>query len=163
VGVLNKMALVKATMFSELMGTFAGHSADPIKPGKDIAKAFKNYLLMGQNAGGFPAANVVDIPAGMTIGQVFTSQLPVGASIGAQIASALTSMAATFMSTNQIGPPVVTPSHTAPLIQLFSGPQASGMSFSKELADVLDTWTKTWVVNGLIPGSPPIPFSGPLS
>ena len=157
------MALVKATLFSELMGTFSMHSPDPIKPGKDIAKAFKNYLMMGQNAGGFTTSNVVDTPTGMTIGQVFTSQLPVGAAIGSQIASALTSMAATYMSMNQIGPPVASPSHVAPLIQLYSGPQPSGMSFAKEMADILDTWTKTWVVSGLIPGAPPIPFSGPLS
>jgi hypothetical protein len=57
----------------------------------------------------------------------------------------------------------VTPSHISPLIKLFSSPQASGMSFSKELAGILDDWTKTWVVSGLIPGAPPIPFSGPLS
>ena len=157
------MPLVKATMFSELMGTFSTASPDPMKPGKDIAKAFANYLKMGMNAGGFPTTNVIDTPTGMTIGQVFASQLPAGAAIGSQIASALTSMAATYLSTNQIGPPVVAPSHTPQLIQLFSAPQASGMSFSKELADILDTWTKTWVVSGLIPGAPPIPFSGPLS
>jgi len=157
------MALVKATLFSELMGTFGAHSADPMKPGKDIAKAFANYLKMGQNAGGFPTTNVIDTPAGMTIGQAFASQLPAGAAIGSQIASALTSMAATYLSTNQIGPPAVSPSHTSPLIQLFSSPQPSGMNFSKELADILDAWTKTWVVSGLIPGAPPIPFSGPLS
>ena len=157
------MALVKASMFSELMGTFSTHSPDPMKPGKDIAKAFANYLKMGQNAGGFPTTNVVDTSAGMTIGQVFASQLPSGAAIGSQIASALTSMALTYMSTNQIGPPVTPPSHIGPLMKLYSGPQPSGMSFAKEMADILDTWTKTWVVSGLIPGAPPIPFSGPLS
>ena len=157
------MALVKASMFSELMGTFTTHSPDPMKPGKDIAKAFANYLKMGQNAGGFPTTNVVDTSAGMTIGQVFASQLPSGAAIGSQIASALTSMALTYMSTNQIGPPVTPPSHVGPLMQLYSGPQPSGMGFAKEMADILDTWAKTWVVSGLIPGAPPVPFSGPLS
>ena len=157
------MALVKATLFSELMGTFSTHSPDPMKPGKDIAKAFANYLKMGQNAGGFTTSNVVDTPAGVTIGQVFASQLPAGAAIGSQIASALTSMAATYLSTNQIGPPAVSPSHTSPLIQLFSSPQPSGMNFAKELADILDKRTKSWVVSGIIPGAPPIPFTGPLS
>ena len=157
------MALVKASMFSELMGTFSTHSPDPMKPGKDIAKAFANYLKMGQNAGGFPTTNVVDTSAGMTIGQVFASQLPSGAAIGSQIASALTSMALTYMSTNQIGPPVTPPSHIGPLMKLYSGPQPSGMSFAKEMANILDTWAKTWVVSGLIPGAPPVPFSGPLS
>ena len=157
------MALVKAVMMMELAGTFASTNPDPMKPGKDIAKAFKNYLKMGMNAGGFPTSNVVDAPTGMTIGGIFTQQLPIGASIGSQIATALTTMALTYMSGQQIGPPVIAPSHTPQLIQLFSGPQPSSLQFAKELAGILDTWTKTWVVSGLIPGSPPIPFSGPLS
>ena len=157
------MAIVKATMMMELAGAFAAPAPDPMKPGKDIAKAFKNYLQGGMNAGGFPTSNVVDAPTGMTIGGVFAQQLPVGAAIGSQIATALTTMALTYMSGQQIGPPVVAPSHTPQLIQLFSGPQPSSAQFAKELAGILDTWAKTWIVSGLIPGSPPIPFSGPLS
>ena len=157
------MALVKATMMAELAGSFAKTNADPMKPGKDIAKAFKNYLMMGMNAGGFPASNVVDAPTGMGIGAVFAQQLPVGAAIGSQVASQLTTMALTFLSGQQIGPPIAAPSHLPGLIKLFSGPKNTGLEFAKELADVLDTWTKTWVVSGLIPGAPPVPFSGPLS
>ena len=157
------MALIKSALKSQLMVRFMGHAADPMKPGKDIAKSFAIYLKGGMNAGGFPTSNVVDAPTGMTIGGVFAQQLPVGASIGSQIATALTTMALTYLSGQQIGPPVTAPSHTPQLIQLFSGPQPSGMQFAKELAGILDTWTKTWVVSGLIPGSPPIPFSGPLS
>ena len=158
------MALVKATMMMELAGAFASPAANPMKPGKDIAKAFKNYLMMGMNAGGFPASAVSGTqPAGMGIGGVFAQQLPVGAAIGSQIATQLTTMALTFMSGQQIGPPVTAPSHTPQLIQLFSGPQPTPLQFAKELSGILDTWTKTWVVSGLIPGSPPIPFSGPLS
>ena len=157
------MALVKATMMMELAGYFAAPAPDPMKPGKDIAKAYKNYLQGGMNAGGFPTSNVVDAPTGMAIGGVFASQLLVGAAIGSQIATALTTMALTYMSGQQIGPPVTAPSHTPQLIQLFSGPQPAGMAFAKELAGILDTWTKTWVVSGLIPGAPPVPFSGPLS
>ena len=157
------MALIKATLMMELAGYFAAPAADPMKPGKDIAKAFKNYLLMGMNAGGFPASNVVDAPTGMGIGGVFASQLLVGAAIGSSIAGHLSTMALTFLSTNQIGPPVAAPSHTPQLIQLFSGPQPTSLQFAKELSGILDTWTKTWVVSGLIPASPPIPFSGPLS
>ena len=157
------MALVKATMMMELSGTFASTNPDPMKPGKDIAKAFKNYLQGGMNAGGFPTANVIDASAGMAIGGVFAQKLPVGAAIGSQIATALTTMALTYLSGQQIGPPVAPPSHTPGLIQLFSGPKNTGMDFAKELAGILDDWTKTWVVSGLIPGAPPVPFSGPLS
>ena len=157
------MALVKATLMMELAGYFAAYAADPMKPGKDIAKAFKNYLMMGMNAGGFPASNVVDAPTGMGIGGVFAQQLPVGAAIGSQIATQLSTMALTFLSGQQIGPPVVAPTHMPQLIKLFSGPQPAPMAFAKELAGILDTWTKTWVVSGLIPGAPPVPFTGPLS
>ena len=157
------MALIKATLMMELAGYFAAPAPDPMKPGKDIAKAFKNYLQGGMNAGGFPTSNVIDAPTGMTIGGVFAQQLLVGPAIGSQIATALTTMALTYMSGQQIGPPVAAPSHTPQLIQLFSGPQPAGMAFAKELAGILDTWTKTWVVSGLIPGAPPVPFSGPLS
>ena len=157
------MALVKATMMMELSGTFASTNPDPMKPGKDIAKAFKNYLQGGMNAGGFPTSNVIDAPTGMAIGGVFAQKLPVGAAIGSQIATALTTMALTYLSGQQIGPPVAPPSHTHGLIQLFSGPKNTGMEFAKELAGILDDWTKTWMVSGLIPGAPPVPFSGPLS
>ena len=157
------MALIKSTLMMDLAGKFAAYASDPMKPGKDIATAYETYLKMGMNAGGFPTANVVDAPTGMAIGGVFASQLPVGAAIGSQIATQLTTMALTFLSGQQIGPPVAAPSHTPQLIQLFSGPQPAPMAFAKELAGILDTWTKTWVVSGLIPGAPPVPFSGPLS
>ena len=157
------MPLVKATLMMELAGYFASPAPDPMKPGKDIAKAYKNYLMMAMNAGGFPASQVVDAPTGIGIGGVFAQQLLVGAAIGSQIATQLTSMSLTFLSGQQIGPPVAAPSHTPQLIQLFSGPQPSPMMFAKELSGILDTWTKTWVVSGIIPGTPPIPFSGPLS
>ena len=157
------MPLVKATMMMELAGTFAASNPTPIKPGQDIAKAFANYLKMGMNAGGFPTSNVVDAAAGVGIGGVFAQQLPVGAAIGTQIATQLTTMALTYLSGQQIGPPITAPTHLPGLIKLFSGPQPTGMNFAKEMADILDKWTKTWVVSGLIPGPGPIPFSGPLS
>ena len=158
------MALIKATLMMDLAGKFAAYASDPMKPGKDIATAYETYLKMGMNAGGFPATAVgTTSAAGMAIGGVFAMQLPVGASIGTLIGSHLLSMALTFQSGQQIGPPVAAPSHTPQLIQLFSGPQPAGMAFAKELSGILDTWTKTWVVSGLIPGAPPVPFSGPLS
>jgi hypothetical protein len=158
------MALMKKVLEGQLMVRFAGFAPEPMKPGKDIAKSFEIYLKAAMNAGGFPTTVIATTSAaGMAIGAVFAMQLPIGASIGTLIGSHLLSMALTYQSGQQIGPPVVTPSHTPQLIKLFSGPQPSPASFAKELAGILDTWTKTWVVSGLIPGAPPVPFSGPLS
>ena len=158
------MALVKAIMTMKLATDFALFPSSPDPQGKSIAESFEKYLKMGMNAGGFPASAVgTTAAAGKAIGGVFAMQLPVGALIGTLIGSHLLSMALTFQSGQQIGPPVAAPSHTPQLIQLFSGPQPSAMQFAKELSGILDDWTKTWVVSGLIPGAPPVPFSGPLS
>ena len=73
------------------------------------------------------------------------------------------SMAQTYMSGQQKGPPVTPPTHIPALMQLFSAQPPSGMKFGQDLGGVIADWVGTWVVSGLIPGSPPIPFSGPLS
>ena len=58
----------------DLAGKFAAYASDPMQPGKDIAEAYKSYLLLGMNSGGFPASAVTDAPTGMAIGGVFASQ-----------------------------------------------------------------------------------------
>ena len=157
------MALVKATMMMELAGVFAASNPDPMKPGQDIAKAFKNYLMMGMNAGGFPASNVVDAGAAAGIGGVFAQQLPVGAAVGSQIATQLNTMALTFMSGMQIGPPAAPPSHMGPLQELYSSLPPTSLEHAKELSNILDKWTKGWTVSGIYPPPSAAPFSGPLS
>jgi hypothetical protein len=72
------MALVKATLMMELAGYFAAPAPDPMKPGKDIAKAYKNYLLMGMNAGGFPASAVTAAPTGNCCANTPPIPMPVG-------------------------------------------------------------------------------------
>ena len=165
------MALMKKVLTTQLMMALSGggphgsrYPQGPMKPGEDIAKSFEIYLKGALNAGGFPTTGIVTTSAaGMAIGAVFKMQLLVPSSIGTLVGSHLLSMALTYQSGQQIGPPVATSSHTPQLINLFSVYQPSATAFAKELAGILDTWTKTWVVSGLIPGSPPIPFSGPLS
>ena len=156
------MSLVKAVMFGEFVGIFSKKPAIPLTPGQDIAAGFAKYLKMGQNAGGFPTSNVIDTPTGLAIGGVFASQLPSGLMVGSQIAVHLTTMAMTYMSGQQTAPPIVPPSHTADLMSLFQE-FPPDMKFAKDLSEILDKWTKTWTVIGLIPGTPPVPFAGPLS
>ena len=115
------MALVPSIMKTELGMSFMQHPAIPLTPGQNITKAFKNYLSMSMNAGGQPFATVMPEPFGVNIGQIFQGQLPVGVSIGQAIGTQLTSMAMTYMSTFQIGPPVAPPSHLPQLMRLFNG------------------------------------------
>ena len=48
-------------------------------------------------------------------------------------------------------------------IEIGSAPQASPVKFAQGFAKALDVYTKQAVVIGIIPGSPPIPFTGPIS
>ena len=111
----------------------------------------------------FPASNVVDAPTGMGIGGVFAQQLPVGAAVGSQIATQLNTMALTFMSGMQIGPPAAPPSHMGPLQELYSSLPPTSLEHAKELSNILDKWTKGWTVSGIYPPPSAAPFSGPLS
>ncbi len=157
------MALVPSIIKNELGMMFMEQPPTGLKPGQNITKATKNYLSMSLNAGGFPFTTVMNEPFGINIGQIFESKLPVGVTIGQAIGTELMSMAQTYMSGQQIGPPVTPPTHIPALMQLFSAQPPSGMKFGQDLGGVIADWVGTWVVSGLIPGSPPIPFSGPLS
>jgi len=157
------MALVPSVIKSELGMAFMQHPVIPLTPGQNITKAFKNYLSASQNAGGQNFITVVPEPFGVNIGQIFQGQLPVGVSIGQAIGTQLTSMAMTYQSTFQIGPPVTPPTHVPALMKLFTEQPSSGMEFGQNLGGVLADWVKTWVVSGMLPGTPPVPFSGPLS
>jgi len=157
------MAMVPSIMKSELGMMFMEQPAMGITPGQNITKSFKNYLSMSMNAGGQPFATVMPEPFGVNIGQIFQGQMPVGVTIGQAIGTQLSSMAMTYMSTFQIGPPVAPPSHIPQLMRLFNAYAPSPMDFGRALGGILADWVKTWVVSGLLPGTPPVPFSGPLS
>ena len=157
------MAMVPSIMKSELGMMFMEQPAVGITPGQNITKSFKNYLSMSMNAGGQPFATVMPEPFGLNIGQIFQGQMPVGVTIGQAIGTQLTSMSMTYMSTFQIGPPVAAPTHIPQLMRLFNAYAPSPMDFGQALGGILADWVKTWVVSGLLPGTPPVPFSGPLS
>ena len=155
--------MVASLMKTELGMMFMEQPAMGITPGQNITKSFKNYLSMSMNAGGQPFTTVMPEPFGVNIGQIFQGKLPVGMTIGQAIGTQLSSMALTYMSTFQIGPPVTPPSHVPALMKLFTEQPKSGMEFGQNLGGVIADWIGIWVVSGMLPGTPPVPFSGPLS
>ena len=156
------MALVPSIIKNELGIMFMEHPAMGLKPGQNIAKATKNYLSMSQNTAGFAFNTVMNEPYGMNMGRIFEGKLPAGLTIGQALGAELTAMAMTYMSTAQIGPPVTAPTHIPQLMQLFNAYAPSPMDFGRSLGGIIADWIGTWVVSGLIPGTPPVPFSGPL-
>ena len=156
------MALVPSIIKNELGMMFVEHPVMVLPPGQNVAKATKNYLSMSMNGGGFPFTTVMNEPFGMNMGQIFEGKLPVGVTIGQAIGTELMNMAQTYMSGQQIGPPVTAPTHIPQLMQLFNAYAPSPMDFGRQLGGIISDWIGTWVVSGLIPGTPPVPFSGPL-
>ena len=157
------MALVPSIIKNELGMMFVEHPVMGLTPGQNVAKATKNYLSMSMNGGGFPFTTVMNEPFGMNMGQIFEGKLPVGVTIGQAIGTELMNMAQTYMSGQQIGPPVTAPTHIPQLMQLFNAHAPSPMDFGRQLGGIISDWIGTWVVSGLIPGTPPVPFSGPLN
>ena len=49
------------------------------------------------------------------------------------------------------------------LVDLFSSPKASATLFAQGYAKALNNYTAAAIVSGMIPGSPPVPYTGPIS
>ena len=132
-----------------------------------IVKSFvKDYLLNAQNAGGFSATSV---PQGTTVAQNISELMKkprkVGVIVPIKIAKEITTtLMASFQSVNQ------TVIVTAPggiqlqndLKDMMKDPTKNKQKMYNKLVKALDTYAKSCNVSGIIPGSPPIPFSGTL-
>jgi len=49
------------------------------------------------------------------------------------------------------------------LSNLFSSTKPSAMLFAQDLAKAINNFTAAAIVSGMIPGSPPVPYTGPIS
>ena len=81
------------------------------------------------------------------------------------MATAFNNCLSTLITVHQIA--IVTapglPVLQAGLAQVLSTPAASATLFAQQLATQLNTFTLLAIVSGIIPGTPPVPFTGPLS
>ena len=163
------MPLVSATFQSELIGIF-DVGPDGNKSGKkvgiDISKAYMNYCSAGMNAAGFPFSAMPGTSAlGSALGDILDKEEKSGALTAQNMAKEFDSCLATFMSVNQIS--IVTTSGLGPLISelvdLLGKANASATLFCQGLATAVNNHAMAAIVSGLIPGAPPIPFTGPIS
>ena len=162
------MPLIVATLQSELVSIFDKPSGNPVPTpvAMNVAKAYMNYCSAGMNTGGFP---FTAMPGSSTLGSdldaVMSKTNASGSMTAMDMAKAFDSCLATFMSTNQTT--IVTapglPILNTELVDLFSSPKPSASLFAMGFAKALNNYTMTAIVSGIIPGSPPIPFTGPIS
>ena len=81
------------------------------------------------------------------------------------MATAFDTCLATFLSVNQntIITAAGLPLLTGELMQVFGSPAPSATLFAQSFASALNNYTLAAIVIGVIPGTPPVPFTGPIS
>ena len=163
------MPLVSATFQGELVGIFekgpSGNKSGK-KVGIDISKAYMNYISAGMNAGGFPFSAMPGVSGlGSALGDILDKESKSGALTAQKMAKEFDSCLATFLSVNQTT--IITTAGFGPLISelvdLLSKNNASATKFCQGLATAVNNHAMAAIVSGLIPGAPPVPFTGPIS
>jgi len=164
------VALLKETLQAELTSIYEkGPLGNPSGAlvGIKTAKAYLTYCATGQNAVG---QSMIAMPGsiilGQTLGTIFSAMSPAGSLTAVKMASAFELCLMTFMSTFQIT--IV----TGPFKQLLktnldihlNKPAITGTEFASNFAMALhlSTAAPAIQVSGIVPGVPPIPFSGPI-
>ena len=163
------MPLVSATFQAELVGIFekgpSGNKSGK-KVGIDVSKAYMNYISAGMNAGGFPFSAMPGTSAlGSALGDILEKESPSGAVTAQKMAKEFDSCLATFMSVNQTT--IITTAGLggliSELVDLLSKANASATLFCQGLATAVNNHAMAAMVSGMIPGAPPVPFTGPIS
>ena len=169
------MALVRNTIIGLLLKIYqVGPSGNPDsdKVAHDTAKAYMNYCSTGMNVAGFPFSAMTGAQGkesllGKDLVNIYNSVSPSGELTALKMAKAFNNCLMTFMSVNQLS--IVTagalPILQAELIKLFSRPKGAQGLFARAFGRALHNFTTApaIVLTGLIPGTPPIPFTGPIS
>ena len=164
------MPLILPSLQSELIDVFdKGRKGNPHPSpvGIKIAKAYVNYVSAGINAGGGAFTNMA---GGSALGDDLSRILdkiptPSGDITAANMATAFDTCLATWLSVHQ------TTIVTAPgkggltfeLMDLLSAPKGHASLYATALARALNNFTLTAIVSGVIPDTPGIPFTGPIS
>ena len=163
------MPLVSATFQTELVGIFekgpSGNKSGK-KVGIDVSKAYMNYISAGMNAGGFPFSAMPGTSAlGSNLGDILDKEEKSGAVTAQNMATEFDSCLQTFLSVNQTT--IVTtaglPGLISELVDLLSKANPSATMFCQGFATAVNNHAMAAIVSGLIPGAPPVPFTGPIS
>ena len=164
------MPLILPSLQSELVDIYEkGKKGNrfPGGVGHRTGKAYVSYVSAGMNAGG---GSFTAMPGGSTLGGDLAevlSKVPTasGSLTAGNMATAFDKCLSTFLSVHQTT--IITSAGTQPLYVdlngLFSSPKPSATMFAQKLAMALVNYTMMATVIGVIPDTPGIPFTGPIS
>ena len=164
------MPLILPTLQGDLIDIYnKGKKGNPFPAAVGIktGKAYVNYVSAGMNAGG---GSFTSMPGGVPLGgdlAEIISKVPTasGNITAANMATAFDKCLGTFLSVHQTT--IVTAAGKGALqlelMELLSAPKGHASLYATALARALNNYTLAAIVIGVIPDTPGIPFTGPIS
>ena len=164
------MPLILPTLQGDLIDIYnKGKKGNPFPAavGHKTGKAYVNYVSAGMNAGG---GSFTSMPGGVPLGgdlAEIISKVPTasGNITAANMATAFDKCLSTFLSVHQTT--IVTSAGKGALqlelMELLSAPKGHASLYATALARALNNYTLAAIVVGVIPDTPGIPFTGPIS
>ena len=164
------MPLVVANLQDTLVNAYTKGgdkgNPDPKKVGREVAQAYFNYVSAGVDSGGssFAAMPGKDT-LGQALGSIYSKEYTSGLLHAQDMAKEFDACLQTFKTAWQTT--IITSGGTQALFMglngIFSSPNSDKAMFARKLGMELSNFTMMAMVSGLIPGSPPVPYTGPLS
>jgi len=163
------MPLILPTLQLELIGILEKGpkgNPDPKLVGQDIGKAYMNYVSAGINAGGGPFTGMTGASQlGTQLGDLLSKNPNMGPSFAATFSMRVNTCLSTFLSVHQTT--IITAAGTSALFSelndIYSKPKGHASLYAMALGRALNNFTLAAVVIGVIPDTPGIPFTGPIS
>ena len=163
------MPLILPTLQGELINIYEkGPSGNPSPQvvGLQTAQAYNTYCSTIMNMGGGAFSGMPGVGAlGSELGNILSAVSPAGALTAQKMAKAFNDCLSTLLSVFQTTI-VTAPGFAAlipELIDLFSSPKPSATLFATKFGTALNNFTSSAIIIGVVPGTPPVPFSGPPS
>jgi|TARA_R110000744_G_scaffold209616_1_gene328580 hypothetical protein len=162
------MPLLLPTLQTELISIYekgpAGNPG-PILVAVKTASAYLNFVTPAIDMGGTPMLTMVGVKQlEMDLIDYYSAINPSVDLIAQKIATAFVNCLSTFttMNSKNISTNPGSRILSQDLTSLFSAPNLSATLFATKFATALFNFTGLAIVSGIIPGAPPIPYSGPL-
>ena len=138
----------------------------PATVGLRTAGAYLKYVSGGMNAAGFPFTGMTgSSDLGKDLSDLLMKSPNTGPSHAATYSMRINTCLSTFLSVHQTT--IITAAGTSALFSelndLFSKPKGHASLFAMALGRALHNFTLAAVVIGVVPDTPGVPFTGPIS
>ena len=164
------MALAKQSLETELKSIYEKGkkgNPSPVTVGTKTGKAYMTYMQNAQNAMGLPFTGMAGASAlGTELGNIYSAKSLSGDATARKLADAFDKCIATLLTQHQT---TIVSAAFKPLAYTYfniylNKPARSASEYAKNIAMALHLATTAPAIQviGVVPGTPPVPFSGPI-